>query len=181
MNLDSQKRQELNQLFTLNRRVMKDYLPKESLERLRIYHYEGAMLRYFQNWINQLWWQRLVPFQNLAFMLLDHSDGILNYCRTKVRFGVVEASNGNIKTLFRRGRGCKNPAYLLLKAQRMAVTKTNSSFFGKQPKMRVSSNSRAEHVFLSFITFFAFGELGRVMGPDKLRDVFFRTGAPSKF
>ena len=50
----------------------------------------------------ELRWQRLVPFQNLAFMLLDHLDGILNYCRTKVRFGVVEAINGNIKTLFRR-------------------------------------------------------------------------------
>jgi len=53
-----------------------------------------------------------------------HLDGILNYCRTKVRFGVVEAINGNIKTLLRRGRGYKNLSYLLLKAQRMAVTKT---------------------------------------------------------
>jgi hypothetical protein len=53
-----------------------------------------------------------------------HSDGILNYCRTKVRFGVVEAINGNIKTLLRRGRGYKNLGYLLLKAQRMAVTRT---------------------------------------------------------
>ena len=51
-------------------------------------------------------------------------DGILNYCRTKVRFGVVEAINGNTKTLLRRGRGYKNLAYLLLKAQRMAFTKT---------------------------------------------------------
>ena len=42
----------------------------------------------------------------------------------KARFGVVEAINGNIKTLLRRGRGYKNLAYLLLKAQRMAVTKT---------------------------------------------------------
>ncbi len=57
-------------------------------------------------------------------MLLDHLDGILNYCRTKVPFGVVEAINGNIKTLLRRGRGYKNLGYLLLKAQRMAVTKT---------------------------------------------------------
>jgi hypothetical protein len=32
--------------------------------------------------------------------------------------------NGNIKTLLRRGRGYKNLGYLLLKAQRMAVTKT---------------------------------------------------------
>ena len=83
-----------------------------------------AQLRYLQNWIDQLRWQRLVPFQNLGFMLLDHLDGILNYCRTKVRFGVVEAINDNIKTLFRRGRGYKNLGYLLLKAQRMAVAKT---------------------------------------------------------
>lgn len=124
VNLDSQKRQQLNDLFALNRRVMKAYLLKESLDRLWTYRYEGAMLRYLQSWIDQLRWQRLAPFQKLARMLLDHLDGILNYCRTKVRFGVVEAINGNIKTLLRRGRGYKNLAYLLLKAQRMAVTKT---------------------------------------------------------
>jgi transposase len=124
MNLDRQKRQQLNDLFALNRRVMKAYLLKESLERLWTYRYEGAMLRYLQSWIDQLRWQRLAPFQKLAQMLVDHLDGILNYCRTKVRFGVVEAINGNIKTLLRRGRGYKNLAYLLLKAQRMAATKT---------------------------------------------------------
>ena len=124
MNLDGQKRQQLNELFALNRRVMKAYLLKESLERLWTYHYEGAMLRYLQSWAEQLRWQRLKPFEDLAFMLLDHLDGILNYCRTKVPFGVVEAINGNIRTLLRRGRGYKNLNYLLLKAQRMAITKT---------------------------------------------------------
>ena len=124
VNLDSKKRQQLNELFALNRRVMKAYLLKESLERLWTYRYEGAMVRYLQGWIDQLRWQRLVPFQNLARMLLDHLDGILNYCRTKVRFGVVEAINSNIKSLLRRGRGYKNLRYLLLKAQRMAATKT---------------------------------------------------------
>ena len=131
MNLDSQKRQQLNELFALNRRVMKAYLLKESLERLWTYRSEGAMLRYLQSWIDQLRWQRLVPFENLALMLLDHLDGILNYCRTKVPFGVVEAINGNIKTLLRRGRGYKNLGYLLLKAQRMAVTKTEFVVFQK--------------------------------------------------
>jgi transposase len=113
MNLDSQKRQQLNDLFALNRRVMKAYLLKESLERLWTYRYEGAMLRYLLSGIDQLRWQRLKPFQKLAYMLLDHLDGILNYCRTKVPFEVVEAINGNIKTLLRRGRGYKNLGYLV--------------------------------------------------------------------
>ena len=124
VHLEGKKRQQLNDLFALNRRVMKAYLLKESLERLWTYRYEGAMLRYLQRWIDELRWQRLAPFQKLAHMLVDHLDGILNYCRTKVRFGVVEAINGNIKTLLRRGRGYKNLGYLLLKAQRMAATKT---------------------------------------------------------
>jgi transposase len=118
------KRRELNALFALNRRLFKAYLLKESLDRLWDYRYEGAMLRYLQSWIDQLRWQRLPSFQKLAEMLLDHLDGILNYCRTKVRLGVVEAVNANIKALQRRGRGYKNLRYLLLKAQRLAVTKT---------------------------------------------------------
>jgi transposase len=39
-------------------------------------------------------------------------DGILNYCRTEVPLGVVEAVNGNIESLLRRGRGYKNLRYL---------------------------------------------------------------------
>ena len=124
VNLDTGQKRQLNQLFRLNRRVMKAYLLKESLDRLWNYRYEGAMLRYLQSWIDQLRWQRLKPFEKLARMLLDHLEGILNYCRTKVPLGVVEAVNGNLKSLLRRGRGYKNLRYLLLKVQRMAVTKT---------------------------------------------------------
>ena len=131
VHLDTDQKRQLNQLFALNRRVMKAYLLKESLDRLWTYHYEGAMLRYLQSWIDQLRWQRLRPFEKLAQMLLDHLEGILNYCRTKVAMGVVEAVNGNIKSLLRRGRGYKNLRYLLLKAQRMAVTKTEFVAFKK--------------------------------------------------
>ena len=45
-NLDSRKRQLLNELFRINRRVMKAYLLKESLDRLWTYRYEGAALRH---------------------------------------------------------------------------------------------------------------------------------------
>jgi transposase len=101
---------------------MKAYLL--SLDRLWNYTYEGAMLRYLKSWIEQLRWQRLKPMENLARMLLDHLEVILNYCRTKVRLGVVEAVNRNIKARLRRGRGYRDLNYLLLKAQRLAATKT---------------------------------------------------------
>jgi len=131
MNLSDVNRQELNRLFALNRKLFKAYLLKESLDRLWSYRYEGAMVRYLKNWINQLRWQRLEPFRKLARTLIDHLDGILNYCRTKVPLGVVEAVNGNIKSLIRRGRGYKNLRYLLLKAQRMAASKTEFVVFSK--------------------------------------------------
>ena len=124
VNLDGKKRQLLNELFRLNRRMMKAYLLKESLDRLWTYRYEGAAFRYLNQWIDQLRWQRLEPFKKLAEMLLSHLEGILNYCRESVRFGVVEAVNANIKALLRRGRGYKNLRYLLLKAQRLAALKT---------------------------------------------------------
>jgi transposase len=124
VNLERGQKQQLNHLFSLNRRVMKTYLLKESLDRLWNYRYEGAMLRYLQSWIDQLRWQRLKAFEKLAGTLLDHIEGILNYCLTKVPLGVVEAVNGNIKALLRRGRGYRKLRCLLLEAQRMAVTKT---------------------------------------------------------
>lgn len=97
VNLDSRKRQLLNELFRLNRRMLKAYLLKESLARLWTYRYEGAALRYLYQWIDQLRWQRLEPFKKLAEMLLRHLEGLLNYSRVPVRFGIVEAVNGNIK------------------------------------------------------------------------------------
>ena len=124
LHLDRGRRRQLNTLFALNRRMFKAYLLKESLAQLWNYTYEGAMLRYLQSWMDQLRWQRLKPMEKLADMLLDHLEGILNYCRTKVPMGVVEAVNGNIKALLRRGRGYRDMNYLLLKAQRLAATKT---------------------------------------------------------
>ena len=131
VNLSEPKQQELNRLFALNRKLMKAYLLKESLERLWTYHYEGAMMNYLRRWIDQLRWQRLEPFQKLADLLVNHLEGIVNYCRTKVPMGVVEAINGNLKTLMRRGRGYKNLRYFLLKAQRMAALKTEFVAFRK--------------------------------------------------
>ena len=123
-NLELSKKRLLNQLFALNRKLFKAYVLKESLEHLWDYRYEGAMMNYLEKWIDQLKWQRLPAFDKLAWTLWNHVEGILNYCRTKVRFGVVEALNANIKSVLRRGRGYKNLRYLLLKVRRMVVTNT---------------------------------------------------------
>jgi hypothetical protein len=75
----------------LNRRVMKAYLLKESLDRLWSYRCEGAMMRYLKNGIGQLRWQRLKPMEKLAGRLLRHLEGILNLLQNKDSPGVVEA------------------------------------------------------------------------------------------
>lgn len=92
---------------------------------------DGTQQRYLQQWMNQLRWQRLQPMEKLADMLVKHLPGILNYCKHKVPLGVVEAINGNIKALLRRGRGYRDMNYLLLKAQRLAFTKTEFIAFQK--------------------------------------------------
>jgi len=134
-NLTPASRGELNRLFEMNRRVFKAYLLKESLERLWTYRYPGAMINYLQGWMDQLKWQRLIPFEKLAETLLTHLDGLANYCRTKVRFGVVEALNGNIRMLINRGRGYQNVRYLPLKAKRQAVTNVEFIAVGKVKKV----------------------------------------------
>ncbi len=60
-----------------------------------------AMFNYLNNWIDQLKWQRLLPFEKLAQTQVGHAEGIANYCRTKVRFGVVEAVNANLRMLIK--------------------------------------------------------------------------------
>lgn len=117
-NLTRSKRSQLQQALAMNRRLFKAYYLKEQLERLWTYTYEGVAAGFFADWLLSLRWQRLPAFKKLAQTLLNHIDGILAYCRHKVPFGVVEAINGNLRALIRRGRGYRDHEYLILKAQK---------------------------------------------------------------
>jgi transposase len=121
--LDSDERQTLRDLFGLNRRLAKAYLLKEQLAQLWTYTYETAAHRFLTHWLAALRWQRLPAFQKLGFLLVRHLDGILNYCHEKVPFGKVEAINGNIRAMLRRGRGYRDHEYLLLKVQKATATR----------------------------------------------------------
>jgi hypothetical protein len=146
VNLTSGRRQDLNKLFALNRHLLKAYLLKESLDRLYTYHYEGAMLNYLQRWIGQLRWQRLRPFQKLADMLLKHLDVILNYCRTRVPMGIVEAVNGNIKTLLPVAEVTRTSVTCCSRLSAWRRPRLNLSVSGKLREIRLSLNSRAEPI-----------------------------------
>ncbi len=117
-NLSRSKRGQLKEALAMNRRLFKAYYLKEQIERLWSYTYEGAALRFFIDWLLSLRWQRLPAFKKLARTLYDHLEGILAYCRHKVPFGVVEAINGNLRSLIRRARGYRDHEYLVLKAQK---------------------------------------------------------------
>jgi transposase len=113
-NLPGPKRSQLKQALALNRRLFKAYYLKEQIERLWSYSYEGP--RFLDD--SRAAMAALPAFQKLALTLLNHLDGILAYCRHKVPFGVVEAINGNLRALIRRGRGYKDHEYLILKVQK---------------------------------------------------------------
>jgi transposase len=122
-NLDGAERATLRTLFALNRRLATAYLLKEQLAQLWTYTYPGAAHRFLTTWLRALRWQRLPAFKQLGFLLVRHLDGILSYCHEKIPFGTVEAINGNIRAMLRRGRGYRDHAYLLLKVQKATAAR----------------------------------------------------------
>jgi hypothetical protein len=131
MNLDSQKRQQLSELFALDRRVMKAYLLKESLERLWTYRYEGAMLRYLQSWIDQLRWQRLEPFQKLAWITSTASS---TTAAPKYLSEWWKPSTATSKPCLEEAAATRVSAIYCSRLSAWRSPRPNSSFFRKQPK-----------------------------------------------
>jgi transposase len=116
--LERHERRLVTELLALNRRLAKAYLLKEQFAHLWDYTYEGAAWRFLNTWIRALRWQRLPAFDKVAQLLSRHLDGLFAYCHVKVPFGKVEAINGNIRAMLRRGRGYRDHEYLLLKVQK---------------------------------------------------------------
>jgi len=79
-------------------------------------------VNFFFTWKESIRWQRLPAFQKLIGTLERHLVGIIEHCKHRVRFGVVEAINGNIRSVIRRGRGDKDHEYLILKVQKATAT-----------------------------------------------------------
>jgi len=116
-NLTPEKRDALDELFRVNRRLCKAYLLKESFGQLWNYRRPGWARRFFRQWRTSLRWQRLPSFEQFASMVESHWDGIEAYCHAdnKVALGFVEALNNRIGVLQRRAYGYRDEEYFRLK------------------------------------------------------------------
>jgi len=141
VHLNTNKKRQLNELFALNRRVMKAYLLKESLDRLWNYTYEGAMLRYLQSWIDQLRWQRLKAYGEASADVLNHLEGLLNYCRIK-----YDGRSGSRQWKHQR------PCYAVVGLPRSRLSAAEGPALGShQDPIRRFPESRLECTFLQIV------------------------------
>ena len=127
-NLKRHQKTELKTALSLNRKLFKAYYLKESIERLWSYRNERAAVNFFFAWKDSIRWQRLPAFQKLIGTIERHLVGIIEHCKHRVRFGVVEAINGNIRSVIRRGRGYRDHEYLILKVQKATATIRSQAF-----------------------------------------------------
>ena len=114
-NVRGKARDALNQLLSLNKRLLKAYLLKESFEHLWSYTSKTWALKFFKSWVAQLKWSRLEPYQKFARMLEKHLDGILAYCDKKVSLGYIESTNLKARNVIRRAYGYRDKEYMKLK------------------------------------------------------------------
>ncbi len=116
-NLTGPARKNLKLLLAANQRLNTAYVLKESFAQLWDYSSEAWARKFFENWREQLKWQRLKPYEDFAAMIERHWDGIAAYCKpeNKVALGFVEGLNNKIRVLQRRAYGLRDEEYLRLK------------------------------------------------------------------
>ncbi len=93
-NLQSSARKNLKILLAANKRLNTAYVLKESFGQLWDYNREAWARKFFENWRDQLKWQRLKPYEKFAEMIDAHWDGIAAYCKpeNKVPLGFVKGT-----------------------------------------------------------------------------------------
>ena len=108
-------REALTQLLGANRRLFKAHLLKESFGHLWSYRSKTWARKFFAQWVEQLKWSRLAPYQKFARMVEKHLDGILAYCDKPVSLGYLEGTNLKARNIIRRAYGYRDKEYMKLK------------------------------------------------------------------
>jgi len=108
-------REALNTLLSVNRRLFKAHLLKESFDHLWSYSSKTWAMKFFRHWVDQLKWSRLKPYHKFAHMIENHLDGILNYCDKKASLGYIESANLKARNVIRMAYGYRDKEYMKLK------------------------------------------------------------------
>lgn len=116
-NLTLEGRHSLKELLSVNKRIQTAYLLKEEFSQMWDYNSITWARKFFDNWKQQLKWQRLKPFEKFSAMIENHWEGIISYCNpaNKVKLGFVEGVNNKIRVIQRRAYGYRDEEYLKLK------------------------------------------------------------------
>lgn len=116
-NLTLDGRESLKKLLSANKRIQTAYLLKEEFYQLWDYQSKAWSKKFFENWKEQLKWQRLKPFEKFSNMIEDHWEGISSYCdiENKVKLGFVEGLNNKIRVIQRSAYGYRDEEYMKLK------------------------------------------------------------------
>jgi transposase len=108
-------REALNDLLTFSRKLAKAHLLKESFVHLWSYRNKTCARRFLAEWVKELRWKRLKPYEKFVRMVEKHLDGILACCDKKVPLGYVEATNLHARNVIRRAYGYRDKEYMKLK------------------------------------------------------------------
>ncbi len=108
-NLTDKQRQRFSYLETLNLKINRAYLLKESFRDLWTYKNRNDAKKFLDQWF---WWathSRLEPMRKFAWLVRNHEEGILSYCDLPIDNGAVEAMNNNAKVISHQARGYRSP------------------------------------------------------------------------
>jgi len=106
-NLTEKQSFKLQELLKMNLRTVKAYLLREQFQKFWVYRSPAWAARFLDQWCHAATHSRIEPMKNLAKMLQNHRELILNYFRAKKQYnsGIVEGMNRKINLTIRKSFG----------------------------------------------------------------------------
>jgi transposase len=104
-NLTPKQKQSLGYLETINLKITRAYLLKESFREFWSYNVAGWAEKYLDKWF---WWathSRIKQMRDFAWLVRRHEEHILSWFKLPIDNGAVEAMNNNAKVISHRARG----------------------------------------------------------------------------
>jgi transposase len=111
----------LEELLKANAVLSKAHLLSEELRVLWTYGHRGDAEQFLANWVKMVEESDIWPLVRYARGLWRHREGILNYVRHNITSGPLEAMNGTIERVIRRGCGVRDIRYLYLKVRQESL------------------------------------------------------------